>query len=574
MEKKSQKQKTKTSNTVIVDNENDENTKPPLIFNVPEENDDEKEKGKFVRKEGHHKTVSINLTNKKGLQLPTKPDVPSKFQRKNVRAKSLIEKVKSGNSIFKEELKLKVTINTLIEETNGLPTMKYKVISRLGDGSYGSVYLAINLMTKANVAMKKINKIKENEVDDMEIKNEIDILKKLDHPNIVKIFEFYSTPKAYYIITDFASCGELYNQIKHEYTENQLAVLFYQIFSGLYYLHTNNIVHRDLKLENILISEIERDMKTGKKYFWTKIIDFGTAKIFEKNKNEKAVVGSSYYIAPEVLFKNYNEKCDTWSAGVILYMLIVGRAPFDGADDDEIIENIKKGKFNTKHKKLVATSSEVQDLVKKLLEVNVSKRLSAAEALKHPWFKKFDAKSLYKNITEDKIKMYLTRLRKYEINSKFQQMVLAFIVHNLPDSVEKKDILKMFRLFNTTDDGKLSKKDIYNELIKYFDKKEIDETIDDIFLLLDGANRGYIEYEEFLRATIDPKIILSDENLVYAFNFFDRDNTGRISVEKIMSIFVDDKVNEEVFRSIFNEIDTNQDGEIDFQEFKNMMLGN
>ena len=132
----------------------------------------------------------------------------------------------------------------------------------------------------------------------------------------------------------------------------------------------------------------------------------------------------------------------------------------------------------------------------------------------------------------------------------------------------------MFRLFNTTDDGKLSKKDIYNELIKYFDKKEIDETIDDIFLLLDGANRGYIEYEEFLRATIDPKIILSDENLVYAFNFFDRDNTGRISVEKIMSIFVDDKVNEEVFRSIFNEIDTNQDGEIDFQEFKDMMLGN
>ena len=78
----------------------------------------------------------------------------------------------------------------------------------------------------------------------------------------------------------------------------------------------------------------------------------------------------------------------------------------------------------------------------------------------------------------------------------------------------------------------------------------------------------------FLRATIDPKIILSDENLVYAFNFFDRDNTGRISVEKIMSIFVDDKVNEEVFRSIFNEIDTNQDGEIDFQEFKDMMLGN
>jgi len=260
----------------------------------------------FQRHADHRKTVSTSYNKlhlnqrikniKEQNQLDLNPiethiNKPQKFQRKGNRSISLIEKNKLGSNIFKEELKLKVTINALIEETNGLPTMKYKVLSRIGDGSYGTVYLAINIMTKQNVAMKKINKIKENEVDDMEIKNEIDILKKLDHPNIVKIIEFYSTPKAYYIITDFASCGELYNQIKHEYTENQLAVLFYQIFSGLYYLHTNNIVHRDLKLENILISEIEKDMKTGKKYFWTKIIDFGTAKIFEKNKNEKAVVG-------------------------------------------------------------------------------------------------------------------------------------------------------------------------------------------------------------------------------------------------------------------------------------------
>jgi calcium-dependent protein kinase len=408
----------------------------------------------------------------------------------------------------------------------------------------------------------------------MEIKNEIDILKKLDHPNTAKILEFYSTPKAYYIVTDYCSCGELYNQIKHEYNENQLAVLFYQLFSALTYLHTNNIVHRDLKLENILISEIEKDKKTGKKYFWIKIIDFGTAKIFEKNKKEKAIVGSSYYIAPEVLQKAYNEKCDTWSAGVILYMLIVGRAPFDGADDEEIIENIKKGKFNAKHKKLVASSNEVQDLVKKLLEVNVNKRLSAQEALKHPWFKKFDAKSLYKNIEEEKIKMYLMRLRKYEIYSKFQQMVLAFIVHNIPYSEESKDILKIFRLFNTNDDGKLSKKELYSGLITYFNHAEIDKEIDGIFLLLDGANHGFLEYEEFLRACLDQKMICSDEHLVYAFNFFDKDNTGRISVEKIMAIFVDDNVSEEVFRSIFNEIDQNQDGEIDFAEFKDMMTGN
>ena len=501
-------------------------------------------------------------------------NIINNYQRRKIRSLSLIQKKKMGSQIFKEELKLKVTINTLIEENNCAPTKKYKIISKLGDGSYGVVYLAVNIITKQNIAMKKIKKVKENEIDDMEIKNEINILKKLDHPNIVKIIEFYSAPKAYYIITDFCSCGELYNQIKTQYSENQLAVLFYQVLSGLYYLHSNNIVHRDLKLENILISEIEKDKVTNEKYFWVKIIDFGTAKIFEKNKSEKAVVGSSYYIAPEVLHKHYNEKCDTWSVGVILYMLIVGRAPFDGKDDEEIIENIEKGQFNSKHKKLLNSSEEVQDLVKKLLEVNVKKRLSSSEALKHPWFKKFNGKSLYSNIEKEKILVYLNRLRNFRINSKFQQMVLAFIVHNIPNTKEAKDILKIFRMFNNKDDGKLTKKELYQGLILYYNEKEIKKEIDDIFLLLDGANRGCIEYEEFLRATLDQKSLLSEENLIYAFNFFDKDNTGKISIDKIKNIFIDDKVNEDVFRSIFNEIDINQDGEIDFQEFKDMMFGN
>ena len=570
----SHKQSNKEVNGIIKFSEPSNNEKKET-----KETKEEKENSK--RKSNHRKTVSVgdsifinemeeklDLKNNQNINSPNK-----NFHRREQKSLSLIEKKKMGSQIYKDELNLKITLNTIIEENYGFPSQKYKVLSRLGDGSYGTVYLAINIITKQNFAMKKINKVKENEIDDMEIKNEIDILSKLDHPNIVKIIEFYSTPKAYYIITDFCSCGELYNQLKHEYTENQLAVLFYQVLSGLSYLHSKNIVHRDLKLENILISEIEKDNNTNDKYFWVKIIDFGTAKIFEKNKNEKAVVGSSYYIAPEVLHKNYNEKCDTWSIGVILYMLIVGKAPFDGQNDEEIIENIEKGEYNSKHKKLLNSSFEVQDLLKKLLEINVNKRLSSSDALKHSWFKKFNAKSLYSNIEESKIIIYLNRLRHFKINSKFQQMVLAFIVHNIPNNNESKDILKIFRMFNTNDDGKLSKKELFNGLIKYFNEKEIKKEIDDIFLLLDGANRGFIEYEEFLRATLDQNILLSDENLVYAFNFFDKENFGTISVEKIKKFFVDDNVSEKVFRSIFNEIDSNEDGEIDFEEFKNMMFG-
>ena len=195
------------------------------------------------------------------------------------------------------------------------------------------------------------------------------------------------------------------------------------------------------------------------------------------------------------------------------------------------------------------------------------------EALKHPWFKKFNGKSIYSNIEESKIKMYLERLRHYQINSKFQQMVWLFIVHNIQDTQETKDILKIFRLFNDDDNGKMSKEELYNGLIKYFDKKEIDKEIDDLMLLLDGANLGYIEYEEFLGACMDKNKLLSEEHLTYAFNFFDKTSKGRITFDNIKGYFVDDKTDEKVFRNIYDEIDTNKDGEIDYSEFKNMMFG-
>ena len=178
-------------------------------------------------------------------------------------------------------------------------------------------------MVKYNVidnifAIKVIEKMKENMIDDMEIQNEINILKILSHPNIVKIYEFYDSPINYYIVTEYCKKDELFLFIKNEYNERQLSVLFYQVFSGLVYLHKKKILHRDLKLENIMVSEIEKDIVTGDEYFWIKIIDFCTAKIFEKNRVKKAVIYSSYYFSPEVLNQRYNEKCDTWSIGVIL----------------------------------------------------------------------------------------------------------------------------------------------------------------------------------------------------------------------------------------------------------------
>jgi len=497
-----------------------------------------------------------------------------KFVRKGKRSTTLKEKTKLSQKLLAEEMNLQVKQENLIIQEKGNPSKKYKPTKLLGTGSFGSVYEAKNTIFQNIVAMKVINKDPNNELDEQEIRNEIDILKKLSHPNIVKIYEFYISNSHYYIVTEFCRDGELFSYIKNKYSERQLAVLFYQVFSGLWYLHDNKILHRDIKLENIMISQKEKDNETGEELFWAKIIDFGTAKIFEKNKKEKDVVGSSYYIAPEVLQQNYNEKCDTWSVGVILYMMLVGRAPFDGKDDEEIILKINSADYNSKEPKLMKHSPEVRDLVSKLLEKDTDKRYSAKEAIAHPWFQKYGGRSLYSNFKKEEIEPYINKLFNYYFNSKIQQLVIAFLVHNLPNDDSSTIVLKLFRHFNKSGSCKLTKEELMNGLYDYRDKNEVDKVVDHLFRLLDGDNNGFIEYEEFLRACIDKRTILKSTYLKYAFKFLDKEKTGTLNTQKIIKAFVltPNKLIEAVFNNTLNSVDHDSDGIINFEEFQELMM--
>ena len=499
----------------------------------------------------------------------------AKFQRNNRKSATLINnKTILHEKLHNVEMKIPVMHETLITHKFGNPDKYYKKIKDLGSGSYGNVYKAKNLVMDNIVAIKVIEKVQENMIDDLEIKNEINILKTLSHPNIVKIYEFFDTPLYYYIVTEYCKKGELFAYITNKYNENQLSVLFYQVFSGLVYLHEKKILHRDLKLENLMVSEIEKDVVTEEEYFWIKIIDFGTAKIFEKNRAEKTVIGSSYYIAPEVLKKKYNEKCDTWSVGVILYMTLVGSAPFDGKTDNDIIKRIKLGKYNKNTPRFAQHSEEVKDLVNGLLEKNIEKRLSAKEALNHPWFDKYGGRRLFSNFKPEDIKPYIENLFKYKYHSKLQELVIAFLVHNLSNNDETLIILKMFRYFNKSGDCKLTKNELTNGLYSYKDKKDVDEMADIIFERLDGDNNGYIEYEEFLRACIDKKALMTKENLKYAFKFLDKDNSKTLNAKKIIKAFLTkpNKEFEAIFNITLNEVDKDSDGIINFEEFMELML--
>ena len=475
--------------------------------------------------------------------------------------------------LIRIEMSIPVFQESLITQNFGNPDKYYKKIRNLGSGSYGTVYLAKNVLKDNLVAIKVIEKVPSNIIDDMEIKNEINILKSLSHPNIVKIYEFFDTAVDYYIVTEYCKKGELFEYINNKYSERQLAVLFYQVFSGLCYLHEKKILHRDLKLENLMISEIEKDINTGEEYFWMKIIDFGTAKIFERKKKEKEIIGSSYYIAPEVLKKNYNEKCDTWSVGVILYMTLTGVPPFDGETDEDIIHRIKIGKYSKTNKRFLEHSPEVIDLVNSLLERNIEKRLSAKQALEHQWFKKFGGRSLFCNFNKEDIMPYIDNLFQYKYNSKLQELVIAFLVHNLSLTDETLIILKMFRFFNKAGDCKLTKNEFTLGLYGYKNKEEVDEMADIIFQRLDGDNNGYIEYEEFLRACVDKTKLMTKDNLKYAFKFLDHDNTKTLNVKNIIDAFITkpNKEIETIFMITLKEVDKEGKGIIKFNEFCELM---
>ena len=533
-------------------------------------NNNKIECNKYKRKEGRKSTLdSIKFSDKKKSEFEDelRKSISSMHERKSSFGGSSI-----GSSFLSDgESNISISNKLFIDETKDNPTKKYEILSKLGSGSFGSVYLARNKYTNEKVAMKQIKKSSANLLSDGEITDEIEILKNLDHPDIVRIIESFNTKNSYILITEYCEGGELFDQVKNQLSETQIAVIFKQVLSGLAYLHSNNIVHRDLKLENILIHEIEKSKQTGEDLFNIKIIDFGTARIFDKSKNPQSIVGSSYYIAPEVLRQKYNKECDLWSVGVILYMFIVGHAPFDGCDDDEITTNIQRGVYRKNDRRWIKASKEVKDLIQKLLTYRPSQRLTAIQALNHPWFNIANSNILYDNVPKRDVIDCIKNLLTYNINNKLEELFLAYIIHNIPRDKEAKSAIKLFKLVNENKDGKLQKNELKNTLLNFVNESFlIENDFDEKFEIMDGNNKGYINYEEFLRACLDGKKILTDDILHYAFNYFDSEGCGFIKKNKMKKIF-GNKINF-AFQIIFDEIDIDKDGKINFEDFKNLLL--
>ena len=340
-----------------------------------------------------------------------------------------------------------------------------------------------------------------------------------------------------------------------------------QIFSAVDFCHEKKIIHRDLKPENVLI---ESEEEARKEFFTVKLIDFGTCDKMKKGQNFNLQVGTPYYTAPEVLKNNYNEKCDLWSCGVMMYLMLCGKQPFEGDSDDEIYEKIRLCKIDFNDEEWDNISNDAKDLIKKLLIKDPHKRYSAREALAHSWIVKNKNKV---KIDNTKFAEIVKNLRSYSARLKLQQSTLAYIVHNLVHKEDCDYLRQVFIALDDNGDGKLTKDELINGLSIILERSEAEKEVNRLIEIIDVDGNGFIEYEEFLRAGLDKGKILTEKNLDTAFKLYDIRNKGKINARDLGNVLGGggDNVEENVWQELIDEADIDKDGEINYDDFKGIM---
>lgn len=448
--------------------------------------------------------------------------------------------------------------------------------AKIGEGSFGTVVKVQHKTSKEVRACKIIPKYKIKNPEKFKI--EIDILKNVDHPSIIKLYETFEDTINVYLVMEICTGGELFDRIinKGHFSEDETRDVFGQMMRSLFYLHKHQICHRDLKPENFLYLNKEDSSPI-------KMIDFGLSKKFmgdeDKNSPTKTSlddlefkgrrssklttkVGTPYYIAPEVLSGNYDEKCDIWSAGVLLYILLCGYPPFYGKNDNLILAAVKKGIYDFSGKEWKTVSDQAKDLIKHMICPN-DKRYTSEQVLQHDWMK-------MKSDTKDSLGLNFGSLKQFVNSEKLKKVTLMYIATQLSGS-EIQELAKVFQKIDTNGDGVLSMEEMKTAMKGLSTKTS---EIENIMKGLDTDHSGEIDYTEFIAASMEANMYLKEERLAAAFKLFDKDGDGKISADELMAVLEkegEEKHDKDYYKGMIKEGDTNGDGYIDYSEFLAMM---
>ncbi|KAF3446831.1 hypothetical protein FNV43_RR12011 [Rhamnella rubrinervis] len=436
----------------------------------------------------------------------------------------------------------------------------YNLEKELGRGQFGITRLCTEKATGRKYACKSIARAKlATDKDIADVRREIQILQHLTgQPNIVEFRGAYEDRQNLHLVMELCSGGELFDRIiaKGSYSEREAATIFRQILNVVHVCHFMGVMHRDLKPENFLL--VSRDENSP-----LKATDFGLSVFIEQGKVYRDIVGSAYYVAPEVLKRNYGKEMDVWSAGVILYIILSGVPPFWAETEKGIFEAILEGKLDLENSPWPSISTAAKDLIKKMLTMNPQKRITAAEALEHPWMKE-DASD--KPIDS----AVLIRMKQFRAMNKLKKLALKVIAENL-SSEEIQGLKQMFNNIDTDGSGTIT----YDELKTGLSRLGSKLTESEIKQLMDAADvdkNGTIDYIEFITATMHRHRLDKEENLFRAFQYFDKDGSGFITRDELRQAMTEYGMGDEAtIDEIIDDVDTDKDGRINYEEFVDMM---
>ncbi|KAL6988154.1 Calcium-dependent protein kinase 25 [Sarracenia purpurea var. burkii] len=437
----------------------------------------------------------------------------------------------------------------------------YNLGQKLGHGQFGTTFLCVEKTTRKEFACKSIAKRKlltEDDVDD--VRREIEIMHHLSgNPNVISIKGAYEDAVAVHVVMELCTGGELFERIVKQghYTERKAVELARTIVQVIETCHSLGVMHRDLKPENFLFVNEREDSPL-------KTIDFGLSVFFKPGEIFSDVVGSPYYVAPEVLCKHYGPEADVWSAGVIIYILLSGVPPFWAQTEQDIFENVLHADLDFSSDPWPNISESAKDLVRKMLVRDPRKRLSAHEVLCHPWFQD-------DGVVPDKPldPAVLSRLTQFSAMNKLKKMALRVIAGCLSEE-EIAGLKEMFKMFDTDNSGHITFEELKAGLKRYGANLNESE-IYDLMQAADVDNSGTIDYGEFIAATIHLNKIERKEHLFAAFSYFDKDGSGYITQDELQQACEEFGIEDVRVEEMMQEVDQNNDGRIDYNEFVAMM---
>lgn len=390
-------------------------------------------------------------------------------------------------------------------------------------------------------------------------RREIDILKNMDHPNIIKGYEYYEGAHHIYFVMDLCEGGELFDRIKSKsrYSEADAAKVLHQVLSGISYLHERKIAHCDLKPDNFLFLDKTEDSNL-------KIIDFGMSKYTSSREYMATLAGTSFYMAPEVLQGRYTFHCDMWSFGVVMFIMLFGFPPFHGASDLIIHNKIAKG-FHAQVKKgygpyfpaSIKVSDKARDLLGKLLHSDPAIRLTANEALSHPWFHSADKNPLAEAV--------LGGIQTFTANCQFKQAVLGALSTSLTAD-ELRDLKDSFKKMDLNGDGVVTVDELKQALQREEEQGEESKIAQSMVKLMEMADvdgDGALSYEELVMASVQQRLLAKEERLYNTFCQLDQDRNGTVTAEEIEQVLGE----QDDVKQMIAEIDKDGDGQISYAEF-------